>query len=444
MKRFSRLLPMFCLFGLLCGCQLRSGEDLLAAPKPTEEFLALQTELDKELAAGAVYAAPVSGSNRNYIQLVDLNGDNRDEAIAFFRTSSMSNEFRVKVYEQQEDGSYFNCGEISGVGVAINEVNYPQLKNNATRSIQLTWQVTGENVLSMSVGALENGVVETQLATDYTNFVNADLSGDGVLDLLMLKIDAATGEKTATMYTFGSGCHTAGTALLSPDAVSISRLTTGRTDGRTAAFVEEKDESGIGQQTDILIYENNELHNIAYDSELAVAQDTYRSTNVNSFDIDGDGEIEIPRAVLMAGYPEGSADALYMFEWYTYRMNDAPVYKLTTFRSAAERWYIIIPEEWHDTVYATRGNMAGISTTTFYEYQAAAGEDPEAGEDIELLTIYYLTGSSSQAQANQLGLTVLGQNDAGMWAAKIPEQAKDSACAIEMNELIRAFRQMVD
>ena len=444
MKRFSRLLPMFCLVGLLCGCQLRSGEDLLAAPKPTEEFLALQTELDKELAAGAVYAAPVSGSNRNYIQLVDLNGDGRDEAIAFFRTSSMSNEFRVKVYEQQKDGSYLNCGEVSGVGVAINEVNYPQFKNNSTRAIQLTWQVTGENVLSMSVGAFENGTVETQLATDYTNFVNADLSGDGVFDLLMLKIDAATGEKTATMYTFGSGCRIAGTAPLSPDTVSISRLTIGRTDGRTAAFVEEKDESGIGQQTDILIYNNGELHNIAYDSELAIAQDTYRSTNVTSVDIDGDGEIEIPRAVLMAGYPEGSADALYMFEWYTYRMNDAPVYKLTTFRSAAERWYIVIPEEWRDAVYATRGNTSGISTTTFYEYHAAVGEDPEAGEDIELLTVYYLTGSSSQAQANQLGLTVLGQNDAGMWAAKIPEQAKNSSCAIEMNELIRAFRQMVD
>ena len=444
MKRFSRLLPLFCLLALLCGCQLRSGEDLLAAPKPTEEFLALQTELDKELAEGAVYAAPVSGSNRNYIQLVDLNGDSRDEAVAFFRTSSMSNEFRVKVYEQQQDGSYLNRGEIAGVGVAIHEVSFPQYTSDGSRAVQLTWQVTGENVLSMTVGALENDAVETLLATDYTNFVNVDLTDDKVLDLLVLRIDAATGEKLATLYTFENGCRTAGTALLSPDAVSISRMITGRTDGRIAAFVEEKDESGVGQQTDILLYADGELHNIAYDSELAVAQDTYRSTNVNAVDVDGDGEIEIPRAVLMAGYPEGSADALYMFDWYSYRMNDAPVYKLTTFRSAAERWYIVIPEEWHDAVYATRGTVSGVATTTFYEYRAAAGEDPEAGEDIPLLTIYYLTGSSVQNQANQLGLTVLGQNDAGMWAAKIPEEAENSPHAMTMSEVVKAFRQMVD
>ncbi|MBR3867588.1 MAG: hypothetical protein IKM54_07335 [Butyricicoccus sp.] len=444
MKRFARLLPLLCLFGLLCGCQLRSGEDLLAAPKPTEEFLALQTELDKELAEGAVYAAPVSGSNRNYIQLVDLNSDGRDEAIAFFRTSSMSNEFSIKVYEQQNDGSYLNRGAIAGVGVAIHEVNYPQFTSDGSRSIQITWQVTGETVLAMSVGAFHGDTVETLLAADYTNFVNVDLTDDKVLDLLVLEIDSTSGDKLATLYTFENGCRTAGTALLSPDAVSISRLITGRTDDRIAAFVEEKDESGIGQQTDILLYANGELHNIAYDSELAVAQDTYRSTNVNAVDIDGDGEIEIPRAVLMAGYPEGSADALYMFDWYAYRMGNAPEYKLTTFRSAAERWYIVIPEEWHDAVYATRGSMSGIATTTFYEYRAAAGEDPEAGEDIPLLTIYYLTGSSTQYQANQLGLTVLGQNDIGMWAAKIPEEAKNSPHAVTMSEVVKAFRQMVD
>ena len=444
MKRFARLLPLLCLFGLLCGCQLRSGEDLLTAPKPTEEFLALQTELDKELAAGAVYAAPVAGSNRGYIQLVDLNGDNRDEAIAFFRTSSMSNEFNVKVYEQQEDGSYLDCGSIQGVGVAIHDVSYPMFTENSVRSVQITWQVTGESVLSMSIGALQGESIETLLATDYTNYVNIDLNDDKVLDLLVLKIDANTGEKLATMYTFDGSCRTAGTAMLSPDAVSISRLTTGMTDGRVAAFVEEKDESGLGQQTDILMYAENELVNITYDSELAVAQDTYRSTSVNSTDIDGDGEIEIPRAVLMAGYPEGSADALYMFDWYAYRMNDAPEYKLTTFRSAAERWYIIIPSQWYDTVYATRGSVAGISTTTFYEYQAAAGEDPEAGEDIPLLTIYYLTGNATQYQATQMGLTVLGQNDSGMWAAKIPKQAENSPHALDMSEVVKAFRQMVD
>lgn len=444
MKRFIRLLPVFFLLAALCGCELKSGEDLLAAPKPTEEFLALQTELDKELDAGAVYAAPLSGSNRNYVQLIDLNGDGQDEAIAFFRTSSMSNEFSVKVYQQQQDGSYLARGEVAGIGVAINDVSYPQLMPDGSRAIQIGWQVTGETNLSVTVAALRDSVVETLLATDYTTCANVDLDEDGVQELLLLDIDAAAGEKTASLYAFGASCEVVGTAMLSPDAVSVTRLTVGSTGGRTAVFAEEKDESGVGQQTDIFLYADGELHNIAYDSENVGSQSTYRSVAVNVADVDQDGEYEIPRAVLMAGYPEGSADALYMFDWYAYRLGEAPVFKITTFRSAAERWYLHIPSGWHDTVYAVRETVAGVSSTTFYEYRPAVGKDPEAGEDAALLSVYYITGETRQYQASRLGLTILNENDGALWGAVIPDGAGQSAYAVTMNEVVEGFRLMTD
>lgn len=444
MKRFFRLLPLFLLTAALCGCELKSGEDLLAAPKPTEEFLALQTELDKELAAGAVYAAPAAGANRGYVQLIDLNGDSRDEAVAFFRTSAMSNEFAVKVYEQQEDGAYTNLGDIKGIGVAIGEVSYPQLTADGSRAVQISWQVTGESNLSISVSALRNGGVDTLLATEYTNCVNADFDDDGLQDLLLLRLDSTSGEKKAELYTFEQGCRLAGTAMLSPDAVSITRLTTGLTDGQLAAFAEEKDESGVGQQTDILLYWNGALRNIAYDTEQVGAPGTYRSVSVNAADVDGDGETEIPRAVLMAGYPEGSADALYMFDWYAYRREEAPQYKLTTFRSAAERWYMVIPSGWHDAVYAVRNTMTGVSITTFCEYQPESGADPEAGKDTPLLSIYYLTGQSREYQVTQFGLTVLKENDNAIWAAAIPEGASRSGYAIDMDTVLQNFRLMSD
>ena len=440
MKRIFGVCTFLFLLLTCCGCELRSGEDLLTAPKPTEEFLALQTELDKELATGAVYAAPVGGANRGFIQLVDLDGDNKDEAIAFFRTSSMSNELNVIVYGKQEDGSYVNLGVVRGVGVAIGEVSYPQLMQNGKRAIQLSWQVTGETVLSLSIAALQNGVVNTLLTTDYTTFLNADLNSNGVQDLLVLKLEAGATDKLATLYTFENGCSIAGTAPLSPDAVSITRLTTGITDGQIAAFVEEKDESGVGQQTDILLYQGNDLHNIAYDSELARAQGTYRSVSVNAADVDGDGELEIPRTVLMEGYPDGSPEALYMFDWYTYRFAGAPEYKLTTFRSAAERWYFIIPDKWREGVYALRGTTAeGVATTTFYEYCPKRKEG-----DIPLLTVYYLPGANRKEDAKRMEINVLHQNDTALWGAKIPEGARNSSCMVDIENVLRNFRLMPD
>ena len=261
-------------------------------------------------------------------------------------------------------------------------------------------------------------------------------------DLLLLDIDAASGEKTASLYAFRPACEIAGTALLSPDAASVTRLTTGMTGGRTAVFAEEKDESGVGQQTDIFLCADGELHNIAYDSENVGSQSTYRSVAVNVADVDQDGEYEIPRAVLMAGYPEGSGDALYMFDWYAYRLGESPAFKATTFRSAAERWYMLIPSGWHDTVYAVRETNAGVSSTTFYEYQP--GDDGDPGEDAALLSIYYITGESRQYQANRLGLTVLSENDGALWGAVIPDGADGSVHAVTMNEVTEGFRLMTD
>ena len=174
------------------------------------------------------------------------------------------------------------------------------------------------------------------------------------------------------------------------------------------------------------------------------AQGTYRSVSVNAADVDGDGETEIPRAVLMAGYPEGSADALYMFDWYAYRREDVPEYKLTTFRSAAERWYLVIPPAWHDAVYAVRNTMTGMSITTFCEYQPKSGADPEAGQDTPLLSIYYLTGQSREYQVTQFGLTVLKENDNAIWAAAIPEGSFQSGYAIDLDTVLQNFRLMSD
>ena len=75
---------LICLLMLLClsGCYLKTGEELYSLPQPPEDYLDLQNALSAVLDEGAEYAAPVSGANRQSVQLVDLNADgeinNRD------------------------------------------------------------------------------------------------------------------------------------------------------------------------------------------------------------------------------------------------------------------------------------------------------------------------------------------------------------------------------
>ena len=65
-----------------------SPTDLYSLPQLPEEYTELNSSLNQLLESGAEYAAPVSGSNIQPVQLEDLDGDGEEEALAFFRNSA--------------------------------------------------------------------------------------------------------------------------------------------------------------------------------------------------------------------------------------------------------------------------------------------------------------------------------------------------------------------
>ncbi len=138
--RSLRILPALLLLLLLGGCVFPSGDELLAAPKPSSNYQSLQTELEKQLAQGVSYASPSEGENRSSIQLADLDNDGVEEAITFFRgaTSATSNKFTVAVYRKQDD-SYVCTGTIDGRGTALRSVEFPVL----SRAASAAWSSPG-------------------------------------------------------------------------------------------------------------------------------------------------------------------------------------------------------------------------------------------------------------------------------------------------------------
>ena len=82
----TRIWPLaLTLCALLSGCFFRPVEQLYAIPHPPKDYEALQERLGEVVAQGGEYAAPLTGEMIQAVQLQDLNGDGRQEAIAFFR-----------------------------------------------------------------------------------------------------------------------------------------------------------------------------------------------------------------------------------------------------------------------------------------------------------------------------------------------------------------------
>ena len=431
-----RILPALLALLLLGGCAFPSGDDLLAAPKPSRNYQTLQAELEKHLAGGVSYAAPTEGENRSSIQLVDLDNDGVEEAITFFRgsTSATSNNFTVAVYRKQDD-SYVCTGTIDGRGTALRSVEFPVIEPGGQRGMVLTWRLPGDGTGALTMCDFDNrctpGII---LETEYTAMELTDLTGNGAKDLLLLTADAS-GKRVARLYQYSSGSMLlAGEAATSQATAAVERMQTGRVlDNHAAVFAEEKVASGAGLMTDIFVYSDGTLLNLALDGEDTASHSTYRPISVYATDINSDGITELPRAVLMAGYTDASAsDAVYMLDWYAYGIGTLPTRVATTYQNISDAWSLRIDPNWHDRITAVKATDGGLSYVEFYEYRSGQASVP-------LFNIYCATGSNREYYAGRTDLVQLGQTAQAIYFAKLTGENQPSELRLSADEIKSRF-----
>lgn len=423
MKQIRILPVLLLLLSMLAGCTVPSGDDLLTAPKPSKNYQTLQVELEKVLAT-QIYAAPLSGENRSTVQLVDLDGDGAEEAVSFFKKSGNSNEYTVYIHKKVDD-AYVLTGTISGSGTGIQSVDYPVITPEGRRGIVISWQLTGEGMGALTMCDFDQDLApRVQLETECTAMELTDLNGDGAKDLLLIAGDLK-GKRTARLYQYIGGVLTpTGEASINPEAVAIesNRIYSARVaDGMPAVFVEEKTASGVGLTTDIFVFDDGVLHNLALDGEDSATRGTYRPLSVYAADINHDGITELPRAVLMAGYTDASAtDAIFMLDWYAYSVSEQPQRVCTTYQNVSEEWYLLIDDSWHDQITATKTSESGLTAVHFAQHTGQ-------GSSIPVFSIYCATGTLRDYYAGRSDLIQLGENSKAVFFARIDDSASQSS-----------------
>ena len=431
-----RIIPVLLSLLMLGGCTFPSGDDLLAAPRPSTNYQSLQIELEQLIASGISYTAPMEGENRSSVQLVDLDGDGVDEAVAFFRgsTSASSNTFQVYVYQKQND-QYICTGSVEGQATAIQSVDYPVITPEGKRGMVITWRLTGDGTGALTMCDFDEscspGVL---LETEYTAMELTDLTGDGARDLLLMTTDP-DGRRVARLYQYQNDMLLqAGEVSTSPETASVERMRSGRVQpSQPAVFAEERMASGVGLTTDIFVYHEGTLMNLALDGEDSITRSTYRPISVYASDINADGVTELPRAVLMAGYDDAAAsDAIFMLDWYVYSPDRPPVAVATTYDNISDGWRLSLDESWHDRITAVKTTDSGLSAVEFLEYIGA-------DQQIPLFTIYCATGSLREYYAGRTDLIQLNETAQAVYFARIAEEAEQSTLQVSAADIQSRF-----
>ncbi|MFQ7243217.1 hypothetical protein, partial [Agathobaculum sp.] len=200
-----------------------------------------------------------------------------------------------------------------------------------------------------------------------------------------------------------------------------------------AVFAEERMASGVGLTTDIFAYSEGTLMNLALDGEDSITRSTYRPISVYASDINADRVIELPRAVLMAGYDDAAAsDAIFMLDWYVYSADRPPVAVATTYDNISDGWRLSLDESWHDRITAVKTTDSGLSAVEFLEYIGA-------DQQIPLFTIYCATGSLREYYAGRTDLIQLNETAQAVYFARIAEEAEQSTLQVSAADIQSRF-----
>lgn len=409
----------------LTGCFFRSVDELYTVPQPSEDYQALQVRLAEVVAQGGEYAAPQSGEMIQSVQRQDLDGDGRQEVIAFFRFAGEDKPLKIYIFRQAGD-TYEEVAVIEGAATAINRVDYVQMDDDRYKEIVVSWQLSAIHTLAVySVGLSQ---VEELIRTDYDSYRLFDLDQDNQQELVVFRTPPDALPR-AEFYNFDGVLSLAGEAPISSGAFLsgdgniksdyFTSLQTGYLAGRVPAIFATAAYGEYGAITDIFACQGGRLRNITMDPETGESVDTIRYyTPPAIWDINSDGIMEVPQTEPLAEYNRSPLDAVnfWLVRWQQFDLQGNAQTVSVCYYNDRDSWYFTIPEEWTEHLVLSRSDLtsSGERAVTFSWREGN-------GEPAPFLTIYKLTGTNRATRAKRgqrFIITPRGAEDSTIYAAE--------------------------
>jgi len=403
------------LFALLCAALLLGGcapnpsdKSLYCLPRLPTEYESLKTLIDQLVADGAEYAAPTSGSNLQSVQMVDLDGDGEEEAVAIFRRAGDERPMKIYVFRTVDD-SYEQFSVIEGTSNSIYSISYVDLDGDGWREI-LAGIRSDLDVQNLSVWSVAKGEARQLLLTGYSRYAARDLDGDGRLDLIILHSDEENGV-IADYYVWDATEMALCSSLRLPSTIAeLNRMTAGTLAGGEAAlFVTAVAEDSA--VTDILTVSDGALHNV----RSGATGEVFRFLDLYPNDVNGDGVTEVPEPVpfVRTGTDE---TVYYRIRWRQYDAEGQSVVVRETFQDSQSGWSLQLPEGWDKDVLVNRSVSADGSAVTF---SRSAREERDSEP---FLTVYAFTGYNRTALASRGGRIMLSRQAEVTYAAELYDE----------------------
>lgn len=362
MRKISAAFTALATGAALTGCTFGASIDtLMTPPKLGPEQEQIYSKLTTSLNTSNISLKyPKSGKYLSAFIIEDIDGDGGNEALVFYERNNHAadeNPLHINVLDKNEDGEWTSAYDIPAAGSEIEEVKISRLGSNDRVNIIIGTSMINRSEKNVSVYTYADGKLQEpptfSKSKSYAFFDVVDLDLDGQYELFRLM--GATGENEAMAEAFKldeSGTYHRSHLELS-DNFSDFDISYGKVgDSEMGVYIDAQ--SGAGSvQTDVLYMKNGALHKVFSTPERSA--ETIRPAGCGSFDVDGDGSIEIPVQVTAPGYGESpESEQLRLTDWKQVSGDGKLEKHYTSYYSVNDGYIFLFPKKWVGNVTVKR------------------------------------------------------------------------------------------
>lgn len=317
MKYIKVLLCVVLIIAVFSGCSFRlasSVNDLISAVAPFGDNADVKSALDSFMTNGYSLKNPSSGEYITSYNFYDLDGDDKEEAVAFYEPNDNLGTIRMAVIKEYS-GKWEVVSDIAGYGDDAYRLDFADVNNDGKDEIIVCWNtISNSNSHSFVVYNLkfEDKKFEVKrINTDeiyLNNYVVVDFNQSGDNEILMFEINSGTKTSAkAELYSLTDNkLVLRGETKLDSRVISYRNINVENAEGDVRVYADAIGSNGDSIRTEVIYWSNmyGSIVSPFYSYSTGRTSGTSRGCLVNSCDINDDDRIEIPTDTSLKGLPK--------------------------------------------------------------------------------------------------------------------------------------------
>lgn len=425
--KIAKLIIAALLTPALYSCSFGSSIDnLMAPPKLSVEQEQIYSALTDATGSSISLKYPKSGRYLSAFIIEDIDGDGGSEAVVFYEKNSLTveeNTLRINILDQF-DGKWRSVCDTPADGAEIEKVIISKLGSNERVNIIIGGSQINRSEKNVSIYNYLDGTVDRTFLASYSFIDVTDLDMDGENEFLLLSGSVTGSPAVAEAYKLDNdGKYPKYSRELSGSFSEFDSLVYGEiSGGRRGLYIDAISGTGV-IQTDIIYMDSSGLNKVFETAEESLS--TIRPAGCSSYDIDGDGILEIPVQTIAPGYESVSeSEQMKITNWLFVNSVNKLEQKFSSYYSINDGYIFIFPEKWHNNVTIKRDSVND-------EIVFCAYDNGQTGR--ELLRVYCAGDSASKEDRISSGYMLLHTKGDSAYLAYIPGSAETAADSLSLS-----------